>query len=174
MSRTLLALMVPEAEPVVGEMRAQRDPSAKLGFGPHITLVYPFLDSGDIDDAVMRRASDIVARHAPQVFRLSEVSTFPSTVWLAPSPVDAIAALAADLERAFPERPVAGQAFAMYVPHVSAARNVRGDLDGLATKLRERLDRHGPLDCVCNEVAVMVRDAQGWRTLARMPLSSAG
>lgn len=45
MSRTLLALMVPQAEPLVGEMRARLDPSARRGLGAHITLGYPWLAS---------------------------------------------------------------------------------------------------------------------------------
>lgn len=104
MSRTLLALMVSEAEPLVGDLRARLDPAAKKGLGAHITLVYPFLDSEHITPAIEERLRTVAAVRQPLSFHLDAVRMFPSTVWLAPSPVEAIASLAAALRLAFPNR----------------------------------------------------------------------
>lgn len=172
MSRTLLALMVPEAEPLVGEMRARLDPSARLGLGSHITLVYPWLDSADVTDEALGRLRRVVAGQAALSFRLDRVDAFPSTVWLSPSPFEAIASLAASLEAAFPERPRIGPTFDRYVPHLSVARNVRKDGDNIAVALHDRLRRHGPVDCLCKDVHVMERGSAGWRALVSLPLVS--
>jgi hypothetical protein len=89
---------------------------------------------------------------------------------LAPSPVEAIASLAASLEAAFPERPRIGPDFERYVPHLSVARNVRKDRDNIVAALHDRLNNHGPVGCLCKDVHVMERDATGWRVLASSPL----
>lgn len=170
MSRTLLALMVPEAEPMVGDLRARLDPAAQMGLGAHITLVYPFVDSGTIDEEAMERLRDVARAHASPSFYLDSVRTFPSTVWLGPSPGDAIVALAAALEAAFPERPRDGRAFPDYVPHLSVARNVRGDRAVIVTTLEDRLHASGPIPCVCRHLHVMQRASGAWRSLVSVPL----
>jgi 2'-5' RNA ligase len=172
MSRTLLALMVPEAEPLVGDLRARLDPAAQRGLGAHITLVYPFVDSDNVDDVALERLRGVARAHAPPSFQLDSVRTFPSTVWLKPSPGDAIVALAAALEAAFPERPRDGRTFPDYVPHLSVARNVRGDRAIIVTTLEDRLHASGPIPCTCRHVHVMQRASGAWRNLVSVPLGT--
>lgn len=162
--------MVPEAEPLVGDLRARLDPAARRGLGAHITLVYPFVDSDAIDDVAIERLRDVARVHAPPSFHLDSVRTFPSTVWLKPSPGDAIAALAAALEAAFPERPRGGRVFPDYVPHLSVARNVRGDRAAIVTTLADRLHASGPIRCTCRHVHVMQRSSDAWRSFSSVPL----
>lgn len=172
MSRTLLALLVPDAEPWVGELRARYDPSAKLGFAPHITLVYPFFDSEDLSASRLRRLDDVAAMHSGLVFGLDRIATFPSTVWLAPEPSAPIAALAAALEAAFPKRPHATREFGHYVPHLSVARNLRGEdaVAEMTLQLASRLPLPGTVSYACQELHVMRRDGQGWRSVHAAPL----
>ena len=170
MTRTLLALLVPEAESLVGDMRARLDPSARLGLGAHITLVYPWLESADVTDESLGLLRGLVASHAALSFRLDRVDTFPSTVWLAPSPIESIVSLAASLDTAFPERPRIGADYERYVPHLSVARNVRKDRDDIVASLHDRLEIHGRVECLCKDVHVMERDTTGWHALASFPL----
>lgn len=164
MSRTLLALLVPDAEPLVGDLRMRLDPAARLGLGAHVTLLYPFHDTNDIDPLCLARLDTLVASHPPLRFRLAETGTFPSTVWLAPSPAEGMAALAAALEKAFPGRPQPqrGRASGHFVPHLSVARNVRRleERQAIEAVMRERLAR--PVECFCDRVHVMARTAGGW------------
>jgi 2'-5' RNA ligase len=173
MSRTLLALMVPEAEPLVGDLRARLDPAAALGLGAHITLVYPFLDSERITPAVADRLRTVAASRRPLAFQLDAVRMFPSTVWLAPSPATEIGSLAAALQLAFPERPRRDREFPEYVPHVSVAREVRRDRQAIAATLEERLHANGPLRCSVHHVHVMERAPDGWRTRLVVDLGGA-
>jgi hypothetical protein len=43
MMHTLLALLVPAADGVIGDLREQYDPSAKRGLGAHITIRFDWL-----------------------------------------------------------------------------------------------------------------------------------
>ncbi|MGN6092682.1 MAG: 2'-5' RNA ligase family protein [Luteibacter jiangsuensis] len=173
MSRTLLALMVPEAEPLIGDLRARLDPAAPLGLASHITLVYPFLDSERITPAVEERLRTVAAARQPLAFHLDAVRMFPSTVWLAPSPSAGIAALAAALQLAFPERPRRDREFPEYIPHVSVARDVRRDREAIAAALGERLHANGPVACVAGQVHAMERAPDGWKTRLVVTLGGA-
>lgn len=172
MSRTLLALLVPDAEPLVGDLRARLDPSARLGLGAHITLVYPFLDSMAITDDVVERLRHVARQHAPVSFVLDEVGTFPSTVWLAPRPADALVSLSAALESAFPDRPTTGRVFERFVPHLSVARNIRGDRDAVVATLEDRLRSVRGVVCACANIHVMKRTDEGWQVHSRVPLGA--
>jgi 2'-5' RNA ligase len=171
MNRTLLALQVPGAEPLVGDLRARLDPSAKLGLGPHFTLVYPFHDAHVITQTHRDALAAVASRHNAMAFELDTVGTFPSTVWMAPSKDAGIIALANALEAAFPDRPRTGRQFEHFTPHLSVARNVRGasDRDAVVHTLEERLAHRHAL-CRCDAIDIMARLESGWRSIARFPL----
>lgn len=171
MSRTLLALMVPEAEPVVGSFREQYDPAAKRDLGAHITLIYPFLESDWLSPATLTRLRDVVADQPAPMFRLAQVSTFPSVVWLAPEPSRHIVSLAAALETAFPDCPKGGGAFPEYVPHLTAARSVRdGEKESIGNELKARLADYGPVYCWCEQVTFLVSEKRRWKVVQQFPL----
>jgi 2'-5' RNA ligase len=169
MARTLLALLVPEAEPVVGSFRELYDPSARRGLGAHITLIYPFIDSELLAPGVLTRLRDVVADIPAPMFRLSEVRTFPSVVWLAPEPAKPIVQIASALERAFPDHPKGGGAFPDFVPHLSVARHVQHEKPAVINELNARLDDHGPIYGWCESVSLLVSENRRWRELAQYP-----
>jgi 2'-5' RNA ligase len=163
MARTLLALMVPEAEPVVGSFRELLDPSARRGLGAHITLIYPFVDSELLTPAVLARLAEVIADIPAPMFRLAHVDTFPSVVWLAPEPAKPIIQIASVLERAFPDHPKGGGAFPEFVPHLSVARNVQQGKTAVINELEARLADHGPIYGWCESMSLWVNDQRRWR-----------
>lgn len=169
MARTLLALLVPEAEPVVGSFREQHDPAARRGLGAHITLIYPFMDSELITPAVTARLRDAVADLPAPMFRLEQVKTFPSVVWLAPEPAKPLIQIATALERAFPDYPKGGGAFPDYVPHLSVARYVQHEQAAIINELQARLADHGPIYGWCETLSLLVSENRRWRDLAHYP-----
>lgn len=170
MARTLLALLVPEADPVVASFRDQHDPSARRGLGAHITLVYPFIESELLTDAALARLRDTVADVPAPMFRLLEVRTFPAVVWLAPEPPRGIVQLAQALERTFPEQPAGGGVFPQFVPHLTVARRVPHDEDAIANEMKARMADYGPIYCWCERVALLVNEDRRWRLLREFPL----
>jgi len=53
MPETARVVVVPEAEPLVSDWRAQHDWSAQRGVPTHITLLYPFVPTEKVDDEVI-------------------------------------------------------------------------------------------------------------------------
>ena len=169
MARTLLALLVPEAEPVVASFRDQFDPAARRGLGAHITLIYPFIDSELLTPGLLARVRDVVADLPAPMFRLQEVRTFPSVVWLAPEPAKAITQIASALERAFPDHPKGGGAFPEFVPHLSVARQVQQEQAAVINELEARIADHGPIYGWCESMSLLVSENRRWRELASYP-----
>ncbi|UPG93064.1 2'-5' RNA ligase family protein [Luteibacter aegosomatissinici] len=172
MSRTLVALLVPDAEPLVGDLRARLDPASKLGLGAHFTLLYPFHDTVEITPAHLASLREVGRRHAALAFSLERVGAFPSTVWLAPDPDEAIIQLANELEATFSGRPKVGREFNAFVPHLSVARNLRraADRDAVVRTLEDRLAGGGVL-CRCGELHLMARLETGWRSVEMVSLA---
>jgi len=169
MARTLLALLVPEAEPVVASFRDQYDPSARRGLGAHITLIYPFVDSQWLTAGLLARAREVVADIPAPMFRLAQVHTFPSVVWLAPEPSRSIVQIAGALENAFPDHPRGGGAFPTFVPHLSVARQVQHEKAAIINELHARLADHGPIYCWCESAALLVSENRRWRQVDSFP-----
>ena len=83
--QTALVVKVPEAEPVVGRWRDRFDPSAARGVPAHVTVLYPFLDSGRIDDRLLGELRELFAAHASFEVRFSRVDAFPECCISLPS-----------------------------------------------------------------------------------------
>lgn len=58
---------VPQAEPVVGHLRARLDRAAGRGVPAHVTVLYPFLPPAQITGTVLARAAAAVASVPTQV-----------------------------------------------------------------------------------------------------------
>src|ERR1700742_776345 len=103
--RTGLVLVIPEAEPIVGEYRARHDPSAAEGLPAHVTVLYPFRETERIDAACLARLGDLFAAVAPFTLTFAATDQFPGVRWLAPEPRAPIDALTKSIAAAFPDCP---------------------------------------------------------------------
>jgi 2'-5' RNA ligase len=162
---------VPEAEPYVGHLREQFDPSAKRGVPAHITLLYPFMSPELIGTAVLERARAAVAATPSFAFTLARLSRFPGAVYLAPDPSAPFIELTKRLVRQFPEFPPYGGQYEGIVPHLTVAHGGRLEHSRLETELLISLS--GGIACSCSEL-VLIENASGrWQQMHVFPLSSA-
>ena len=78
---------VPEAEVVVGHLRARLDPSASRGVPAHVTVLYPFVTPEQMTAALIARAAAAVASVSGFDCRFAGTGWFgDDVVWLAPDP----------------------------------------------------------------------------------------
>ena len=111
---------VPEAEPVVGQLRARLDRAASRGIPAHVTVLYPFVPPGQITSAVIDKAAAAVASVPGFDCRFAAAGWFgDQVVWLAPEPAGPFRALTAAVHAAFPQCPPFGGAFAEVIPHLT-------------------------------------------------------
>jgi 2'-5' RNA ligase len=108
--------------PGLERLRRRSVVDARNGVPAHLTLLYPFVEPGELGADVRRTIAAVASRHASFEYRLVAAARWPSAVYVAVEPADPFVALQADLAAAFPAFPIYGEpsGFA-FVPHVTVA-----------------------------------------------------
>lgn len=166
-----LVALVPELEPVVGVHRQRLDPSAAGGVPAHVTVLYPFVEPTDLDDATITTLQAVVDRTP------AFDCTFRQVVWfedglltLAPEPDGPFRALTDAVCAAFPGHPPYGGRYEP-VPHVTLgyADTPRVERETAAALIEPQLPVRGRVD----RLHVMVDDHAGvWETVHELPLGT--
>jgi 2'-5' RNA ligase len=119
MPRTALIIEVPEAESAVGDLRLAHDSSAAFGVPAHITILFPFADAGNVDEAALER---LFARFPAFDFTLDRVERFDSgLVWLHPEPSSPFEDLTAAVAQRWPEHPPYEGMHDVVIPHLTVS-----------------------------------------------------
>jgi hypothetical protein len=117
MPRTALIVPVPEADPHIAGLRVAHDSSAALGVPAHVTILFPFFDVGDVDEAAV---ADLISGFPAFDFELDRVDRFPDgTTWLHPSPSLPFVDLTAAVWQRWPERPPYEGLHDEVIPHLT-------------------------------------------------------
>lgn len=154
--RTMIAALVPAAEPVVGAFRDELDPTARRGLGAHLTLVYPFVEPAAVTNTTVTALRDAVGVVPAFDVTFGELRWFSDRVlWLAPDG-DAVAGLreVADVVRtAFPEVPAENREL---VPHLTVGLRRAASVASLRAAQAAIVPRL-PLTTRVDRVALMAR-----------------
>jgi hypothetical protein len=162
-----LVVVVPEAEPLVADLRAQYDRSAARGMPAHVTVLYPFRHPDALDAPVLGALSDTFARQAAFRYALVGVCGFPGVVYLAPQPRDPFDALTRAVAARFPDTPPYAGAIADPIPHLTVAQSPpAAALDEISGQLLASLGATLPLACEARAVTLATKRAGRW-TLGR-------
>ncbi len=149
---------MPEAEPAVGATRLAHDWSAARGVPAHVTVLFPFLPGGEVDEGALRA---LFTRFAAFDFALDRVERFENgLVWLHPEPSWRFADLTAAVWQRWPEAPPYEGAFDEVIPHLTVSET---PLD---------LDLALPISARAHEVFLIEEDeaTERWSTRSRFPL----
>jgi 2'-5' RNA ligase len=160
-------IRVPEAEPLVGELRRRFDPSAALGIPAHITVVYPFVPVEEVDAGIQAELRGLFAEVAPSRFELRAPARYPSVLYLKPEPDAALRAIIERVVGRFPEHPPYGGAFEDVTPHLTIAQS--GD-EPLLARVESELPRGLPVEVRITEAVLMTEHEDGlWRVADTFP-----
>ena len=150
-----------EAEAAVGALRLQYDRSAARGVPAHITILFPFLDDEELDEAALAAA---FAPHRAFDFELARVERFGDDVtYLAPEPDAPFRALTETVRLRWPSHPPYGGEHPDPIPHLTIAE----------TKLEvPSLEEALPIAARAREVLLLVETEPdgAWAVLGRYPL----
>ena len=166
MPRTALIVAVPEAEPLVGEWRAKHDWSAQHGVPAHITLLFPFVPTEQVDEQLLDDLRDLFATQQAFTYRLQRVARFPEVAWLAPEPAEPFKELIALIVSRYPAYPPYEGIHDEVVLHLTVAEGgseLQDEVDAAVTP-------HLPIEAEAREVTLIVEDEAGyWHTGSRFP-----
>ncbi|SDJ47674.1 2'-5' RNA ligase family protein [Streptomyces indicus] len=166
LGETALTILVPEADPLMRE-----------DFPAHVSVLFPFLHEGHVDDSVRRRLGELVRGHEPFELTFAEFGRYPGVLYLEPWPADPLRALTKSVVAAWPECAPYGGIFgeAGLAPHLTLANSAGPDTadaayDALERELAPRL----PLTVTVREVTLVTWDGQAWRSTRSFPLGTDG
>ena len=146
-THTAVIVPVPEAEHAVAAQRRRLDPAASWGVPAHVTVLFPFLDTDELDDELL---SEFFADFAPFDFVLDRVERWESgIVWLHPEPSEPFVELTRAVWRRWPHRPPYGGAHSTVVSHLTVSET---PID---------VDIKLPIASHVREIALMEEDAEG-------------
>ena len=175
-ARTALIVVAGEAEHAVGPWRRRFDPEAIARRIPaHITILFPFVPSLEVDAELLERLRALFAPVAPFDYALASVRRFPTVAWLAPDPAMPFISLIERTYAAFPERPPYGDPSLDPVPHCSiGVADDPESVDAIVRELEAGLARVLPIRCAADQMTLFEEQPDGrWSTRATFPLEGA-
>lgn len=173
MSESALIVVVPEAEPLVADLRLRYDESARLGVPAHITLLFPFMAPSALSGEVMAKLARLFSALPSFFFELGCLGRFVATSYLAPTPAEPFIQLTQAIWQAFPEFPPFKGEFESIVPHLTIAHGSALEADAAGEEALSRLARHGPVRSNCTSVALFERSSERWRHAHEFQLAPA-
>ncbi len=172
--KSALVVLVPEAEPLVRDFRSRFDLSGIAGLGAHVTVLFPFRSVESLPSSDVEVLKGVFAAHPPLRFTLRDIRTFPSVVYLAPSPAAPLNALTRAVTAAFPDYLPYGGQFAELTPHLTVAQQPPAeDLDGVRKQLESKAAGVLPIECAVGEVLWVLKQNGQWLVGQRFALGGA-
>ncbi|MFC5060594.1 2'-5' RNA ligase family protein [Actinomycetospora atypica] len=174
MTESAVLALVPAADLVVGTHRRELDPTTAAGVPAHVTVLYPFLPPGQLDDEVVARLRAAVG-DVPGF-----PCSFPTTgwfgedyLWLAPSPADPFLELTRRVAGAFPECPPYAGRYEPH-PHLTVGYSSHAPVAALRAAEAEIVPLL-PITARVGALHLMAgsRDPDSWRVVAELPLAGA-
>jgi 2'-5' RNA ligase len=156
---TALVLLVPEAEPVVRSWRTGHDPSATEGMPAHVTVLYPFIAEGDLNDHTLNEIAGIASEWQPIEVGFAEFGRFPQVLWLKPHGTACLELLTQVRDR-WPECLPYGQSNREVIPHLTITD---GASEQIAAQAQADVAPHLPLKAMISAIALMAFDGRRWR-----------
>ncbi|MGH3681490.1 MAG: 2'-5' RNA ligase family protein [Natronosporangium sp.] len=169
---TAVIVALPEAEEAVGRLRAELDRSAAWGVPAHLTVLYPFLPPGAVDQRVLAALAAAVATVPAFEVALVRCGWFGEVLWLAPEPAQPFRRLTTAVHRRFPDHPPYRGAHPALVPHLTVGHDA--PVQALRAAAAEIAARLPILARVRSARLIQGSTAAGsWHTVTELPLGSA-
>ena len=137
--QSILLVPMSPAVGVIDRYRRFLDPSSRYDMPAHVTVLWPFMAPGLIDEDVLAELATLFAGIDSFAFELTEVRWFDRrVVYLAPEPQARFQALTAAVTASFPDYPPYEGAFDDVIPHVTVAADTKQRFMRLAGWLARR------------------------------------
>jgi hypothetical protein len=162
-TRSALVVVVPDAEPLVGDHRLAHDPMTGRGVPAHVTILHPFRPV--VDETSAAEVAAIAARFAPFRATFAASDRFPGVVlFLVPEPVERFVELSRACIEAFPDCPPYGGAFPDPNPHLTIG--IRLD-ESTAADLERAITPSLPISTTVDRLTLLVEDDDGQWSVGR-------
>lgn len=155
---TALVFLVPEAESVVHSWRSAHDPSATEGMPAHMTVLYPFIAEGELNDHTLNEIATICGDWQSTAVGFMEFGRFPAVLWLKPDTTSCFE-LITQIRNRWPECLQYGQSNLEVIPHLTITD---GASEQIVAQAQADIAQHLPLKAMISAVALMAFDGNNW------------
>jgi len=170
-----LTILVPEADPYIGDYRRRYDPSAERGVPAHITINLPFKDFVLAGDAIYPDLQELFSKTAPFQFSLVDVRYFPGVLYLAPEPGGPFIEMIDTVFRQFPGSPPFDGIYEEHIPHLTVAHaHESPQVEALFPEIEEYLRVILPIQAFADRVWLLENRTGIWQKRIGFPLGETG
>lgn len=166
-TESALVIPVPEADPVVENLRVRYDPAARAGVPAHITVLYPFIAPEALDEPTLAELVAMFFGVAPFEFILSAISRFPDVLYLDPVPAEPFSRLTAAIATRWPETPPYGGIHDELIPHLTIAHTSD---PSIIEEIHNSIEKSVPISCTARQAWLMIGNDGDWSLQHRFPL----
>jgi len=168
--QTALIVSLAATESLVGAWRQRHDSSAAHGVPAHVTVLYPFIERGRLDDRTIVQLHRLVARHPQFDVSFPRCKRFPGVLYLEPEPAAPFRDLTAQVVESWPAYPPYGGAYERVVPHLTIAEGVdEATMDRIEAAVSGGL----PITTRVTEAVLLTFQRSRWQPLLSLPLAAA-
>ncbi len=162
MLQSVILIPIPSADPVIGEWRKKYDHVALHGIPAHITLLFPFKESSQITQEIIKKLEGIFLKVKQFPFTLDRINTFPNVIFLDPNPRDEFIKLIEAIVHIFPENSPYEGKYSSINPHATIAQiSDIEKTDSLKKQIEEDISINFPIQCLAKEAWLMIEDEKG-------------
>jgi hypothetical protein len=158
-----LALLFPEAEVYLDTYRKIHDPSARHGFPPHISIIWPFMRPDRIDRETLKQLKCFFGGFPKLDLQFGETGRSLTGLYLLPKPKDPIIEMILAAMKLFPEFPPYGIPDYRPNPHVTIAheKDARG-LEAITAAFEAEAEGFFPITARAEQVWLLEEHGRGW------------
>ena len=164
-----IAVLVPQAEPVLAAANRRMPPDGRLTAPAHITLVYPFMPPPALTAPALDDLRMFFSDRPALAFELALGWFGREILLLRPEPASGLVELTEAILERWPAYPYYGGAHDVIEPHLTLAFGTAGVLETIAASLASQL----PLRAHVDQVTLLVGPEQDMRAGPSFPLRSA-
>jgi 2'-5' RNA ligase len=162
-SQSVLVILVPEAEPLVGPFRSKYDSSASDGIPAHITINYPFRSIEEDRLGAIDNLKDLFSKHQTFEYSLIAARQFPGVLYLEPFPDRPLMNLIHAVTERFPKSPPYGGMYKKVVPHLTvAAVEDKETMEKISRHFDAACMEKLPIQATANEIWLMDNRSGMW------------
>ena len=169
--RSAVVVVVPEAAPIVDELRLRHTHDAPLGMPAHVTVLFPFVPTARLDEAE-EALGPLLREHPAFDATFAQTARFPGVLYLAPDPAERFSTLTHAVAAAWPEHPPYEGAHDTVIPHLTVGES---DDDAVLDALAAEVEPQLPVRARVDAVSLFAEDVDGrWHAHRGVPLGRSG
>ena len=165
---TTILIPVPQADKIINKWRKEYDDNSPA----HITLLYPFKDSKDINDEIITKLKFIFSNVKSFSYTLIKINTFSNAIFLEPTHKDRFIELTQKIASVFPENPPYEGKYHSIIPHLTLGQfNESQDQKNIEMVIKNDIQSKLPIHAIANEAWLMEINTNTWSRLTKFPFS---